>query len=146
MNKVYTEVCTVDASMVNYRLYSCIVLLLGCAEALEDWSDNEGWGHESKDWIDPILYSEFLMHDIILVVYLMKKIIFSLLPLDQNPEMMGPAVKFPWDLQGFIHQRRNVNHSWFYFALIMPFHSWEAEVERTNKISTKWSPSLRSSL
>ena len=95
MNKVYTEVCTVDASMVNYRLYSCIVLLLGCAEALEDWSDNEGWGHESKDWIDPILYSEFLMHDIILVVYLMKKIIFSLLPLDQNPEMMGPAVKFP---------------------------------------------------
>ena len=54
MNKVYTEVCTVDASTVNYRLYSCIVLRLGCAEALKDWSDNEGWGHESKDWIDPI--------------------------------------------------------------------------------------------
>ena len=27
--------------------------------------------------------------------FLMKKLIFSLLPLDQNPELMNPSVKFP---------------------------------------------------
>ena len=72
-----------------------------CAEVLEDGSGSEGWGHKSKDWIDPILYSEFLMHyifkiaEMVLVAYLMKKIIFSLLPLDQNPQVMGPLVKLP---------------------------------------------------
>ena len=76
----------------------------------------------------------------------MKKLIFSLLPLDQNPELLNPSVKFPWDLQEFLHQGRNVNHSWICFGLIMPFPSWTAEIWRTNTISTKWSPSSRSSL
>ena len=47
------------------------------------------------------LYSEYLMHyilkigEMVLVAFLMKKLIFSLLPLDQNPELMNPPVKFP---------------------------------------------------
>ena len=47
------------------------------------------------------LYSEYLMHfflrlgGMVLVAFLMKKPIFSLLPLDQNPELMNPSVKFP---------------------------------------------------
>ena len=47
------------------------------------------------------LYSEYLMHYIlklvgmVLVAFLMKKLIFSLLPLDQNPELMNPSVRFP---------------------------------------------------
>ena len=63
------------------------------------------------------LYSEYLMNYIlkirqmVLVVFLMKKIIFSLLSLDQTAELMDPPVKFPRDLQGFLHQGRNVNHS-----------------------------------
>ena len=46
-------------------------------------------------------YSEYLIHyilkigEMVLVAFLMKKIIFSLLPLDQNPELMDPPVKFP---------------------------------------------------
>ena len=45
-------------------------------------------------------YSEYLMYyilkigEMVLVAFLMKKIIFSL-PLDQNPELMNPPVKFP---------------------------------------------------
>ena len=87
------------------------------AEVLEDGSSSEEWGHGNKDWIVPFLYSEFLMHyifkiaEMVLVAYLIKKILFSLLPLDQNPQVMGPPVKFPSDLQGFIHQGWNVNHS-----------------------------------
>ena len=63
------------------------------------------------------LYSEYLMHYIfrlggmVLVAFLMKKLIYSLLPLDQNPELMNPSVKFPLDLQEFLHQGRNVNQS-----------------------------------
>ena len=38
------------------------------------------------------LYTEYLMHYFLNV---MKKLIFSLLPLDQNPELMNPSVKFP---------------------------------------------------
>ena len=55
-----------------------------------------GGCHESKDWIHPILYSEFVMHyifkigEMVLLVYLMKKIILSLLPLDQNPQLKFP--------------------------------------------------------
>ena len=47
------------------------------------------------------LYFEYLMHYIlkiegmVLVAFLAKKLIFSLLPLDQNPELMDPPVKFP---------------------------------------------------
>ena len=47
------------------------------------------------------LYSEYLMHYIlkiggmVLVAFLTKKLIFLLLPLDQNPELMDPPVKFP---------------------------------------------------
>ena len=43
----------------------------------------------------------FLMHyifkigEMVLVACLMKKIILSLLPQDQNPQMMGPPLKFP---------------------------------------------------
>ena len=50
------------------------------------------------------LYSEYLLHYIlkiggmVLVAFLMKKLIFSLLPLDQNPEMMDPPVRIQ-DLQ-----------------------------------------------
>ena len=39
-------------------------------------------GQERKDWIDPILYSEYLMHyilkigEMVLVTFLMKKTIF----------------------------------------------------------------------
>ena len=72
-----------------------------CAEVLEDGSGSERWRHESKDVIDPILYSEFLMHyifkigEMVLVAYLIKKIILSLLPQDQNPQVIGPPVKFP---------------------------------------------------
>ena len=47
------------------------------------------------------LYSEYLMHYIlkiggmVLVAFLTKKLIFLLLHLDQNPELMDPPVKFP---------------------------------------------------
>ena len=47
------------------------------------------------------LYSEYLIHyilkigEMVLVAFSMKKLIFSLLPLDQNPELMDPPVKFP---------------------------------------------------
>ena len=47
------------------------------------------------------LYSEYLMYyilkiaEMVLVAFLMKKLIFSLLPLDQNPELMNPPAKFP---------------------------------------------------
>ena len=53
------------------------------------------------------LYSEYLLHYIlkiggmVLVAFLVKKLIFSLQPLDQNPELMDPPVKFPWIFKGF---------------------------------------------
>ena len=59
-------------------------------------------GRPRKKRLDKFyLYSEYLMHFIlklggmVLVAFLMKKLIFSLLPLDQNPELMNPSVRFP---------------------------------------------------
>ena len=53
--EIYTQhsingrsLCAVDASTVNNRIYSCIVLRLVCAEVLVDGSCSEGWAKKEK--------------------------------------------------------------------------------------------------
>ena len=71
------------------------------AEVLEDGSGGEGWAKKKNTGQILSIYSEYLMHyilkigEMVPVAFLMKEIIFSLLPLDQNPELMDPPVKFP---------------------------------------------------